>query len=270
VLLAAGVSTRLAAVYDAVMALQRADVPADWISSFCSALLDGREPAGVTTEVVQSELAKQLADMIDPDFSLEPGDRVLVTGPSGAGKTSVIGKLASSLVMVHKKPVSLVSLDSSKVGAMDEIESYGDLLGVSVQNPSSLTDLSDQGDAATRKKVITLIDTGALSSDSIRLGEQVNEYVKTGSTHRLVVFSATMRTSDLQAFCGKVAALKPTHLVMTGADLTGRWGGIMAAVKASGAKLALVTDAPSGAGKLMSPEIERITRALMTGEVARG
>ncbi|MEE8207268.1 MAG: hypothetical protein V3T82_09980, partial [Nitrospinaceae bacterium] len=57
---------------------------------------------------------------------------VALVGPTGAGKTTTIAKLAARFALQQKKKVALVSLDTYRMGAWEQLESYGELMQVPV------------------------------------------------------------------------------------------------------------------------------------------
>ena len=62
---------------------------------------------------------------------LEQGGMVALVGPTGAGKTTTIGKIAAQFVMRHGAgSVALVTLDNYRVAAHDQLRSFSRILGV--------------------------------------------------------------------------------------------------------------------------------------------
>ncbi|HEX6245378.1 MAG TPA: flagellar biosynthesis protein FlhF, partial [Polyangiales bacterium] len=91
------------------------------------------------------------------------GGRVAMVGPTGVGKTTLIAKLAARWVMRHgTRQLALISTDAMRIGAQEQMNALGRLLGVpaySVETTQQLADLLDQ--LCDRRLV--LIDTAGLS-----------------------------------------------------------------------------------------------------------
>ena len=229
-------------------AMQAADVPDHCIADFFEGVRKDQASTPVDFESIRQRLIDRLTFVIDAKLEFKKGDRILVAGPAGAGKTSVIGRLAARLTCQKHLPVKLVSLDDHKVGAIEELASYADLLGV---EDYAMHTGPDSKPAIDRNKVV-LIDTCAMPHDQQHLADLKTRIASLDSTHRLMVFSALMRSSDVESYVREMAWLKPTHLAFTMIDLTRRLGSLLAAASASGMKIAVITDSSGGDGALIA------------------
>jgi flagellar biosynthesis protein FlhF len=248
----------------AIGALRAADVPETFVMAFFDELAKQFSTPKITGDLIHKQLTEKIARLTEPEMEFKVGDRLLVMGPAGSGKTSVIGKVAAHLVAEKKLPVKLVTLDGCKVGGIDELESYGDLLGIKVVSPVEA--LNESNDSAR----VVLIDTAAWPDDENQTASLSELYRKLNPTCRLMVFSSLMRSSDVDAMVRRTVALEPTHLAFTMTDLTDRWGGVLAATAAGGPRIAMITDSSSGTGSISSPDARVIAGRLLTREVQLG
>lgn len=233
--------------------LAASDVPDVFRSVFLSTV--SREQA---IDDARALLTESLADLLQPNLSFAPGDVVVFMGAAGTGKTSLLGKLAARLVLNEKKKVRLLSLDTSKVGAHDEIESYASLLGIDIAD-STAGGVSDP-------TCITLVDSPALPTTVEAFAEFARRLDQLKPSHRIAVFSAPTRTSDVMRQARQMRVLVPTQFAFTMLDLTSHHGAVIAAAEALSVKLAMVTDAAGGLGALKSPEPHRLAEQLLLGE----
>jgi len=239
-----------------VAQLRKSDLP----ESDALALVDDIKASGAefNDEAVRRALSEKLSSLIADDFNLQTGDRVLVLGPAGAGKTSVLGKLAAQLITEKKTAVRLTSLDNSKIGGIDELESYGALLGMTVDH--------DAVDMPIKPDHVLLIDSGVMPStekDVATLKARIN---KLAPSHCLAVVSALTRALDMERLVARAVSLGAASLVVTMTDLANGWGAVMTTAQNSGLKLTLVSDAPGGAGRLRAPETAAIVDAMLSSE----
>ncbi|MEW5794870.1 MAG: hypothetical protein AB1772_00790 [Candidatus Zixiibacteriota bacterium] len=249
----------------AAEAMQAADVPHSFITEFFKSLRHDLPAQSIDDKTIRRRLIAHLESIIDKKIELKRGDRVLVAGPAGAGKTSIIGRIAAGVIGERHLPVKLISLDSHKVGAMDEIASYGDVLGVK----DVAAHAGDKAQSEADGDKVTLIDTAALPRDPKKLAELRQKIQPIHTTYRLAVFSALMRTSDVDTYARELAWLKPTHLVFTMTDLTRRLGSLLSATASTGLKITMITNSANAAGSSDAPDAESIADIILGQEAGR-
>jgi len=84
--------------------------------------------------------------------------KVLFVGPTGSGKTTTISKIAADLIYREKKKVALVSLDTFRVGGIEQLEIYGDIMNIPVESAQDRVGFEEILRRHSDKDVI-LIDT---------------------------------------------------------------------------------------------------------------
>ncbi len=120
---------------------------------------------------LQTVLAQNIScppEATNPIFA--PGAIALV-GPTGVGKTTTIAKLAARWVVRHGAAgLGLVTLDSYRMGAHEQLRSYGRILGVTVHSAQDASTLSELLDSLREKRLV-LVDTCGMSQRDARLGD---------------------------------------------------------------------------------------------------
>ena len=194
------------------------------------------------------ECAKQaLADMVrTAGPAARSGDAPAVAvfvGPTGVGKTTTIAKLAAKQVQ-RKEPVTLVTLDTRRVGALEQVQSYARAIGVTVYPAVSAGQL---GDLLSRRKEpgTVLVDTpGRNHLDAAQIGE-LSELGRLGlpvQTH--LVLASNVRSADLDEMIDRFSAVPIDRLLFTKMDETRAYGGIFSAMKRGGKPLSYLTNGP--------------------------
>ncbi len=88
---------------------------------------------------------------------------VMLVGPTGAGKTTTIAKLAAHAALVEGRRVRLITLDTFRIGGVDQIRTFAELIGVPLTVLDSPMDLADAIEQSDGDDELTLIDTAGRS-----------------------------------------------------------------------------------------------------------
>lgn len=129
---------------------------------------------------------------------IEQGGQVALVGPTGVGKTTTIAKLAARFALRHgRQHLALVTTDSYRIGAHEQLRIYGRILDVPVRVANNGLELHEILMSLQDKRLV-LIDTAGMSQRDVRLCEQFAE-LREGSPaiRNYLVMSATTQRSAL-------------------------------------------------------------------------
>ena len=166
------------------------------------------------------------------DRWLETGGRVAFIGATGVGKTTTLSKLAVRWVLRHgPRDLALVGSDTVRIGAQDQIQSLGQLLGVPVYTPETFetlpTLLSRLGD---RHRLI-LIDTPGSSLRDAQLPSRLSVLSNCASQmETALVLGASTQAGALEETVKRFAPANPASCVLTKLDEAASLGGALSAL----------------------------------------
>jgi flagellar biosynthesis protein FlhF len=179
---------------------------------------------------VRVKLEEIISEICINTSSIQPGvDKpkiVALIGPTGVGKTTTIGKLAAGFKIIDKRRVALITVDTYRVAAVEQLKTFGELIGVSVEvamTPSGLLDALNQH---ADKELIFIDTAGRSPHHNLHMSELKAFLDKANPDFTILVMSATTQTSDqLRVF--KNFEPFTTHLIFTKLDETVSAGSIL-------------------------------------------
>ncbi len=114
-------------------------------------------------------LTRALSSVSAPN--LDSARRLLMVGPTGVGKTTTIAKLAGDLVLKRHARVALVTIDSYRVGAHDQLRAYADLLDVPMEIAATPVELSRVLSRFADRDYVLIDTSGRSPADETRVHE---------------------------------------------------------------------------------------------------
>ncbi|KZZ49051.1 MAG: flagellar biosynthesis protein FlhF [Saccharospirillaceae bacterium] len=194
----------------------------------------------------QQTLRRIASDLpIAPPELLEKGGRYALVGPTGAGKTTTIGKLAAQFVIHHgRDSVALITLDNYRVAAHDQISTFSRLLGVELHKVNDEKAFKNAL-LKTQNKKLVLVDSAGLASQDPHFQTQLSMLKKAGSgLKKLLVLPLTSQGRCLQENYEHFKAAGLVGCVFTKLDECFSLGPAMSVAALTKLPVTIVTDGP--------------------------
>jgi len=166
--------------------------------------------------------------VFDEDL-IDRGGMIALVGPTGAGKTTTIGKLATRYVLEHgSKGIALVTTDAYRIAAHEQIKTFGRILDVPVRVVDENNSL-EQVLLSLRSKRLVLIDTAGMNIRDPAGQEQFEMLANAGvRMKRLLVLATSSQRLLMEQAYASYAPLGLTGLVLTKVDEAGSLGEALA------------------------------------------
>jgi flagellar biosynthesis protein FlhF len=146
---------------------------------------------------IKQVLKRNLRVAAEEDDIVVKGGVYALIGPTGVGKTTTTAKLAARAVVRYgADKVALLTTDSYRIGAYEQLKIYGKILGVAVHAVKGADDLKLTL-SALRHKHLVLIDTVGMGQRDARVSEQSDMFDATG-VQRLLVLNSTSSGDTLE------------------------------------------------------------------------
>jgi flagellar biosynthesis protein FlhF len=211
-------------------------------------------------------LCRELLGALHPDFEGEQADNAVLTdlaqripvlpatappatgvialvGPTGVGKTTTIAKLAARFSAEHgSRDVALVSTDHYRIGAQEQLFTYGRLLGVPVHSARDATELEALLVKLADRKLV-LIDTAGMAPQDRQLAAQLSLFRPlAGRLRTYLVMTASGQGSDYEQTIAQFRAVPLAGAILTKLDEATRIGAALAALIQHQLGLAWITN----------------------------
>jgi flagellar biosynthesis protein FlhF len=178
----------------------------------------------------QNVVAQELESRITVDSSLGVGETrpriVALVGPPGAGKTTTLVKLAVNYGLAARRPILLLTADTYRIAAADQLRSYAAILGVGFHVLETASAVA-QTIAENEGKELIFLDTAGLGFSQLEPSSDLVRLLATRTdidTH--LVLSSSMKPADLTRVIDCYEIFRPRHLLFTKLDETNSFGSI--------------------------------------------
>ena len=192
-------------------------------------------------------LLAHLARMIStPELEpLEEGGVIAMVGPAGMGKTTTLAKLAARYVLKYgAQHIALVSMDSFRIGAQEQLKTLGRILNVPVTHVAPGQSLGQTLEPLVRKRVV-LIDTAGLQASDPALRLQLESLAGRGIKARnYLVLATTSQKQVLQAAYLSYKRCGLAGCILTKLDETACLGEVLSLAISNDLPVAYLTDGP--------------------------
>lgn len=177
-------------------------------------------------EMVRRAVLRQLARYIPVSGSLSAPERspegrpqtIALVGPTGVGKTTTLAKLAATYRLRHGKRVGLITSDTYRIAAVDQLRTYATIIGVPFKVAMTPSEMRSACESLADCDVILVDTAGRSPRDKGRISElkDILGAARPHTTH--LVLSSTSSGSVMHAAAESFAALRPDHVIFTKLD----------------------------------------------------
>lgn len=215
------------------------------------------------------EFKKDFKKVLDEYIKINAEDlrgKVVLVGPTGVGKTTTIAKLAGRLALIEKKKVGLITIDTYRIGAVEQLRTYAEIMNIPFKVVITLKEMEIAVEELKDCDVILIDTTGRSSKNAMQLSELRAFTQKVNPDHVMLVISGTTKNRDIKVILEGYKDLLYEKLIITKLDETSAYGCIFNIINISKKPIAYITTGQNVPDDIKIPSKEEIKKLILGEE----
>lgn len=200
---------------------------------------------------------------------------VFFMGPTGVGKTTTIAKLASNFKLTKKRKVAMITADTYRIAAVEQLNTYAGIMDVPVTVIYSPSELVDAIKDYMSYDLIFVDTAGRSHRNSDQISEledmykQLEEAQLGVKIEKYLVLSATTKYRDLIDIAEAYKKIKDYKLIFTKLDESSAYGNILNLRHMTGAALSYTTCGQNVPNDIEPADVQGLSKHMISGSSSR-
>ncbi len=190
-------------------------------------------------------------------------NRIIFVGPTGVGKTTTLAKIAAYYSLNMKKSVGLITADTYRIAAVEQLRTYADILGMPVNVIYSPGEIKEAIELYSDKDVVLIDTAGRSHRNQFQFEELKSLIVASEADEIYLVLSTTTSVRNCKEILAGYSFLKDYKLIFTKVDETPINGIILNAKYQTNKKLSYFTTGQCVPDDIEVVDTDRITKNLL-------
>ncbi|HAU32323.1 MAG: Flagellar biosynthetic protein FlhF [Desulfotomaculum sp. 46_296] len=216
---------------------------------------------------VKSLLTDYLSELLKPLYNgIRPGQVLSFIGPTGVGKTTTLAKLAAQLALNQRKKVAILTIDTYRIGAIEQLQTYAEIIGVPLQvvmSPDEFKDaLLKNGD-----RDYILIDSAGQPFSKDDQSQELQAFLReVDKPHDVfLVLSSNTKSADLLQAAAYFMPCGYNKLIFTKSDETLSQGSILDVINKVKLPVIYITNGQNVPDDILKMEYHSLASFILDG-----
>ncbi|MCC6908952.1 MAG: flagellar biosynthesis protein FlhF [Phycisphaerales bacterium] len=190
---------------------------------------------------------------------------IALVGPTGVGKTTTVAKLAAAFKLRHGKRVGLITTDTYRIAAVDQLRTYANIIGLPLKVALTPDEMAEACESLANCDVILIDTAGRSPNDGARLDE-IRAFATAADPHEIhLVLSSTCSEPALMRTIERFSTVKTDRVIFTKTDEAVSLGVLINVMRKAGKELSFITTGQEVPDHIEAGSPERLA-ALVLGE----
>lgn len=190
---------------------------------------------------------------------------VVLVGPTGVGKTTTIAKLAGRMSLIEKKKVGLITVDTYRIGAVEQLRTYAEIMNLPFAVVITLKEMEAAVNSMSDCDVVLIDTTGRSSKNKMQISELRAFIEKTNSSSINLVISSVTKNKDIKNIIEGYKTLNFNNVIITKLDETNSYGALLSIMKYCKTPIRFVTTGQNVPEDIKIPTKDKVLK-LIIGE----
>ncbi len=223
-------------------------------------------------ELADPMLAKaRICRMIEDEITVagpiecRAGERriIAMVGPTGVGKTTTIAKLAANFRLRDKKRVALVTVDTYRIAAVDQLRTYADIIDLPLHVVSTPREMRTAIEQLSDYDLVLIDTAGRSPRDGVKL-QELKAFLAEAQTDEIhLVLSSVNSAKSLARTAEDFSVVGTTSLVLTKLDEATGLGNLLPLLRQSKLRLSYLTNGQNVPDDIEPAERRRLARVVL-------
>lgn len=188
---------------------------------------------------------------------------VALVGPTGVGKTTTIAKLAANYRLREKRKVGLITVDTYRVAAVEQLRTYADIIDLPMEVVSTPREMREAVERMQHLDLVLMDTAGRSPRDEVKIQELKSMLAEAEPDDVHLVLSSTAGAKSLAATAERFADVGTTGLLLTKLDETASLGHLVALVRSCPLPISYLTDGQNVPDDIEVADPRRLARMLL-------
>ena len=232
--------------------------------------LPGGFPAKTSVELIVRD---RLTKLFPPNSPMVAGDGpmiIFLIGPTGVGKTTTIAKLAARANVEQFRKVGLITLDTFRIGAVDQLKQYATIFNVPVHVVEKPDELGPEVEkcAGAGDEIIYIDSAGRSPQDELKMSE-LKEFINALPEAEIhLVLSTTTHPKTIESIAERFSSMSFDRVILTKLDESVSLGSLVGCLLDIGKPISYLTDGQNVPKDIFPADPERVVDFIVNKQKA--